>query len=176
MEEAELFRSILEGLHAAVYVIDRAGKILFWNDCAERITGHLRQEMMGRSFNDNFLGQTDGDGNNLAGALSPVARTFRDGKPINSQISLRHKEGHRVPVELHTFALRDSHNLVTAVVESFEESIAVAEWDRRLGQARDLRLSRPSQWRPDACGDSVARSRTPRNLCGALRTIFCSLH
>src|ERR1051326_88745 len=171
MEEAELFRSILEGLHAAVYVIDRAGKILFWNDGAERITGHLRQEMMGRSFSDNFLGQADGDGNNLAGALSPVARTFRDGKPINSQISLRHKEGHRVPVELHTFALRDSHNLVTAVVESFEESIAVAEWDRRQGKLATYGCLDPASGVLTHCGDSVARSRTPRNFCGALRTI-----
>ena len=38
----DFFRSILEDLHLAVYVVDRGGKIVFWNDGAERITGYLR--------------------------------------------------------------------------------------------------------------------------------------
>ena len=40
----DFFRSILEDLHLAVYVVDRGGKIVFWNDGAERITGYLRQD------------------------------------------------------------------------------------------------------------------------------------
>jgi len=35
---SELFRSVLGRLHIGVYVADRSGKILFWNDGAERIT------------------------------------------------------------------------------------------------------------------------------------------
>jgi diguanylate cyclase (GGDEF)-like protein/PAS domain S-box-containing protein len=129
--EFELFRNVLEGLHTGVYVSDRAGKILFWNDGAERITGYLRQDMMGRVCLSNFLGQTDGDGNELAGAQSPIMMVLRDGKPINRQVSLRHKSGHRVPVQLHAYPIRDDRGAVTAAAETFEENVSVADWDRR---------------------------------------------
>jgi diguanylate cyclase (GGDEF)-like protein/PAS domain S-box-containing protein len=127
----ELFRNVLEGLHTGVYVMDRAGKILFWNDGAERITGYLRQDMMGRVSHDNFLGQADGDGNELAGALSPISLALRVGKPVARQVSLRHKAGHRVPVQVHAFPVRGANGAVTAAAESFEESVSVAAWDRR---------------------------------------------
>ena len=57
----DFFRSILDDFHLAVYVVDREGKILFWNDGAERITGYLRQDVIGRMYTDNFLGETDGE-------------------------------------------------------------------------------------------------------------------
>jgi PAS domain-containing protein len=59
--DPNLFRSILEQLHTAVYVVGRDGKIVFWNDGAERITGYLRRDVIGRVCADNFLGETDGN-------------------------------------------------------------------------------------------------------------------
>ena len=132
--DADFFREVLDGLQTGVYAVDPGGKILFWNAGAERITGYLRQEMMGRTSSDNFLGLADSDGNELNGAVSPLAIAIRDGKPINAQVSLRHKEGHNVPVDLYSFAIRGSNNSVIAAVESFQESVAVAEWDRRQGK------------------------------------------
>jgi diguanylate cyclase (GGDEF)-like protein/PAS domain S-box-containing protein len=129
--DPELFRDVLDGLHTGVYVTDRGGKILFWNEGAERITGYLRQDMMGRVSLSNFLGQADGDGNELAGALSPISVPIREGKSVQQQVSLRHKGGHRVPVQLHAFPIRDAHGTVIAAVESFEVTMAVTEWDRR---------------------------------------------
>jgi diguanylate cyclase (GGDEF)-like protein/PAS domain S-box-containing protein len=129
--DPELYRDVLEGLHNGVYVTDLGGKIVFWNQGAERITGYLRQDIIGRVSLSNFLGQADGEGNELAGELSPIAVAIREGKPIETHVSLRHKEGHRVPVQLHAFPVRDCHGSVIAGVESFEESVTVAEWDRR---------------------------------------------
>ena len=54
--DPELFRNVLEGLHNGVYVMDRSGKILFWNDGAERIAGYLRQGMMGRVSQEQLSG------------------------------------------------------------------------------------------------------------------------
>jgi diguanylate cyclase (GGDEF)-like protein/PAS domain S-box-containing protein len=127
----EFFVAVLEGLRTGVYVVDHNSKIVFWNDGAERITGHLRQEMMGRSCSDNFLGQADGEQTDLTGGLSPINVTMRDGKKVEAQVSLRHKEGYRVPVRLWTFPIRGDHGAVVAVAESFEESISIAEWERR---------------------------------------------
>src|SRR6266852_3948866 len=101
--ESDLFRSVLEGLRTAVYVVDRNGKTLFWNDGAERITGHLRQDVVGRVCGDNFLGETDSENNDLSGTRAPIAAVIREGKAMEAQVSLRHKTGHRIPVQLWTF-------------------------------------------------------------------------
>jgi diguanylate cyclase (GGDEF)-like protein/PAS domain S-box-containing protein len=128
----DFFRSILEDLHLAVYVVNREGKFVFWNDGAERITGYLRQDVIGRIDNDNLLGETDGDGKDLAGPLAPTAVAIREGKPILShQVSLRHKSGHRVPVELWSFPVRNAEGAIVGAAETFDESVSISDWDRR---------------------------------------------
>lgn len=47
-DDPEILRSVLEDLPTGVYLVGRDGKILFWNSRAERITGHLRQDVVGR--------------------------------------------------------------------------------------------------------------------------------
>ncbi len=131
LSEIDFFRSILDNLHVAVYVVDREGKILFWNDGAERITGYLRQDVIGRMHTDNFLGETDGEDNELSGALAPTTTAMREGKPTQALVSMRHKSGHRIPVQLWAFPVRNSDGVIIGAAESFEESIALAEWDRR---------------------------------------------
>lgn len=131
LSEFDFFRGIFDNLHVAVYVVDREGKILFWNDGAERITGYLRQDVIGRHHADNFLGETDGEDNELTGALAPIATAMRDGKPTQALVSMRHKAGHRIPVQLWAFPVRNSEGVIIGAAESFEESIALAEWDRR---------------------------------------------
>jgi diguanylate cyclase (GGDEF)-like protein/PAS domain S-box-containing protein len=129
--DSDFFRTVLEGLRAAVYVVDRDGRTLFWNDGAERITGYLRQDVVGRVCGDNFLGETDSEDNELSGALAPMAVVVREGKPMGAQVSLRHKSGHRVPVQLWAFPIRDARGAIVGAAQSFEETVAVADWDRR---------------------------------------------
>lgn len=131
LAELDFFRSVLDNLHVAVYVVDRDGKILYWNDGAERITGYLRQDVLGRHHNDNFLGETAGDDNDLSCPLTPTITAIRDGNSTQTMASLRHKSGHRIPVQLWAFPVRDSNGVIVAAAESFEESIAIADWDRR---------------------------------------------
>jgi diguanylate cyclase (GGDEF)-like protein/PAS domain S-box-containing protein len=130
-DESEFFRMVLEGLRTAVYVVDRDGKTLFWNDGAERITGHLRQDVVGRVCGDNFLGETDSDNNDLSGERAPIAAVIREGKAMEAQVSLRHKTGHRIPVQLWTFPIRNAQGLIVGAAQSFEETISVSDWDRR---------------------------------------------
>ena len=129
--EGEFFGKVLEGLRTAVYVVDREGRTLFWNDGAERITGHLRQDVVGRICGDNFLGETDCNDQDLSGARAPLAAVTREGKPLEAQVSLRHKTGHRIPVQLWAFPIRNAHGLIVGAVQSFQETISIGDWDRR---------------------------------------------
>jgi PAS domain S-box-containing protein len=54
-DEFDVFRNILESLLTGVCVVDMQKKIVFWSDGAERITGHLRHEVIGRSCVDSAL-------------------------------------------------------------------------------------------------------------------------
>jgi two-component system, cell cycle response regulator len=130
-EDPAIFRAVLDSLQTGVYLVDRDQKILFWNDGAERITGHLRQDVVGRSCRDDLLAQNEGNNRFVSDADEAILSVLRDGKPAVANVSLRHKEGHRVLVRLRAVPIRNSHGSVIGAAESFEETLAVSNWDRR---------------------------------------------
>jgi diguanylate cyclase (GGDEF)-like protein len=83
---------------------------------------------------DDLLGNRDGHDSFAADAADAIAAVLRDGKPVAINVSLCHKEGHRVLVRLRAVAIRDSHGKVIGAAESFEESLSVSSWDRRQGK------------------------------------------
>jgi diguanylate cyclase (GGDEF)-like protein/PAS domain S-box-containing protein len=130
-DDPEIFRAVLDSLQAGVYLVDRDRKILFWNAGAERLTGYLRQDTLGRSSREDFLGHIDNDNNEMNGEEAPLETALRNSKAIDAQISVRHKNGHRIPMRLHAAPIRNGNGKVIGAVESFHEMISVADWDRR---------------------------------------------
>jgi len=126
----DVWRAVLEQLPTGVYLLDRDQKIIFWNAGAERITGHLSQDVLGLTRNHLV---TRGEPAMSPGLVedSPVLSALRDGRCSESEVYLQHRNGYRVPVSLRTFAVRDAQGHVIGAAESFEESIASSEWDRR---------------------------------------------
>jgi len=55
LQNAEIFRAALESLQTGVCVVDHDRKISYWNDGAEKITGYLRQDVLGRFCGDILL-------------------------------------------------------------------------------------------------------------------------
>src|ERR1700690_3528963 len=129
--DPNLYRLVVEALPTGVYVVNREGKILLWSAGAERVTGFLRQEVIGRLCGTEFLGHTDSANNPLLGNDIPLMETLRNGKPVDMQVSLRNKGGQFVQVRLHTVLLRDEHGKVQGAVEIFEELTPTIGGDRR---------------------------------------------
>jgi PAS domain S-box-containing protein len=121
--DPEIYRSVLEGLPTGVYLTDRDRKILFWNDGAERITGYLRHEVIGRSCFDNFLMHCDESNSVLCGSGCPLAATIHDGSPRLADLFLLHKNGQRVPVHVHAAPIRDAGGVIIGATETFEERV-----------------------------------------------------
>ena len=48
-EDAEICRDMLENVPVALCVVDLQKRIVFWSSGAERVTGHLRHEVLGHS-------------------------------------------------------------------------------------------------------------------------------
>jgi diguanylate cyclase (GGDEF)-like protein/PAS domain S-box-containing protein len=130
-DDPEVLRAVLDSLPMGVYLVDRHGKILLWNAGAERITGHLRQDILGRSAQEKFLGYSDGQDQEVHGDAAPLSMAIREGKPTGAVVSLRHKQGHRVSVRLYAAPIRDSHGSVIGAAESFEETSTSSSWIQR---------------------------------------------
>jgi diguanylate cyclase (GGDEF)-like protein/PAS domain S-box-containing protein len=131
MDTPEILLAVIDTLGVGVSVVDRGGKIVLWNRHAERLTGYLRQDTLGKSVKDGFLGCVDFENKDLTGESAPAATALRDGKTIKLEASLRHRSGHRVPTMMKVTPIRDERGAIIGAVESFEETIAVSDWERR---------------------------------------------
>jgi diguanylate cyclase (GGDEF)-like protein/PAS domain S-box-containing protein len=127
----ELYRMVLDSLPVAVCAVDRAGKVILWNDGAERVTGYLRQDVLGRLCTDAFLEHADSDNNPLEGNALPLVETMRDGKCVTLRASLRKKSGQSVGVHVRTVPLRGEDGRMQGAAELFEEMITRTPKDRR---------------------------------------------
>ncbi|HET7108046.1 MAG TPA: diguanylate cyclase [Candidatus Acidoferrum sp.] len=127
----ELYRMVLDSLPVAVCAIDREGKVVLWNDGAERVTGYLRQDVLGRLCTEAFLEHADSENNPLEGNAIPLLETMRDGKCVAVRASLRKKSGQSVGVHVRTVPLRGDDGRMQGAAELFEELIARTSTDRR---------------------------------------------
>jgi PAS domain S-box-containing protein/diguanylate cyclase (GGDEF)-like protein len=116
-----VYKTILEDLPSGVYVVDLDGRIQFWNGWAERISGYLRQEVVGRACSDNLLMHCDAANNLLCGSACPLQQTMRDGRMREASLFLRHKDGQRVPVRVRSIPVRDAEGSIIGAAESFDE-------------------------------------------------------
>jgi diguanylate cyclase (GGDEF)-like protein/PAS domain S-box-containing protein len=130
LQDPEIFRTILDSLQTGVSVADRTGKILFWNQGAERLTGHKRHEVVGRSCRNNILLHCNDLGCVDCGATCPFTRTMHEGKPQEAKMQLRHKEGHPVHVLMRIAPIRDPHGSIIGIAESFDEQNFASDRDR----------------------------------------------
>jgi len=130
-QNPEIFRNVLDSLQTGVNVVDRNGRIFFWNQGAERITGHMRHDVVGRPCRDNILVHCNDRGCVDCGASCPFRLTMLDGRPRESRIRLRHRDGHPVPVLMRIVAVRDAHGSIIGLAESFEEQRLASDGDRR---------------------------------------------
>lgn len=138
MPEAEpmLFQFLCDAMPLGLCLVDMEGKIVFWNAASEAITGYLRQEVLGRLYRGDLLlsaGQRTGDVI-PPGLQCPVIGVLRDGRPVAAEMFLRHKDGHRAPVHVEAFALRDAMGEMRGVVQILDHQrgkLEVALWPGR---------------------------------------------
>ncbi|HTA25570.1 MAG TPA: diguanylate cyclase [Terriglobales bacterium] len=130
VRDPEVFRAVLDSLPVGVYIEDRNGTILFWNQSAERITGHRRYEVIGHSQRENILAQCDGQCCPGCGKKCPFQESSIDGREQELRLSLRHKNGHPVAVVFRINPVRNPQGAVNYLVGSFEEPHATARTAR----------------------------------------------
>jgi len=129
-DDPDTYRTILENLQVGICLIDREQKILFWNDGAERIAGYLRQNVVGSLHRADILA-TEDEESQASPVAAAISAVLRDGKLTSVEASVRHKDGHRIPVRLRAFPIRNRQGAIIGAAESFDEAVTVSEWERR---------------------------------------------
>ena len=140
LDDPEIFQSVLESMQTGVYLVDRNRRIRFWNEGAERITGYIRQDIVGRFLRDHFLAASGPakDEEIEADAEDPISLVFRDGKPSVTNVSILHKDGYRIPVILRTIPIRDGHGRVVGAAECFDKNQSTMDWTHRQTSLADF--------------------------------------
>jgi diguanylate cyclase (GGDEF)-like protein/PAS domain S-box-containing protein len=130
LQNAEIFRAVLDTLPAGVCLVDRDRSICFWNDGAEKITGFLRHDVLGRFSSEVLMINFQENKAAVREHSCPLAAAMRDGKAREWRVYLHHKSGYAIPVTLRAAPIRDAQSHVIGAVENFVERPSVPTWRR----------------------------------------------
>lgn len=103
----ELYREVLDNLHEGMYLIDEKRNIIFWNNAAERVTGYLVREVVGKKCRNNLLRHANSKGKCLCSHSCPIERTFSDLRAREIDVYAHHKDGSRVLTRLQISSFKD---------------------------------------------------------------------
>jgi diguanylate cyclase (GGDEF)-like protein/PAS domain S-box-containing protein len=120
-DEFDVCRNILESLLTGVCVVDMRKKIVFWSDGAERITGHLRHQVIGRSCVQEALLHCQQSGCEFCSEECPIGKAMKTAHLVEASGSLHHKSGYEVPVRIRAIPVRNPHGSIIGAVETFDE-------------------------------------------------------
>jgi PAS domain S-box-containing protein/diguanylate cyclase (GGDEF)-like protein len=110
---------LLEGLEDGAYCVDKSRRIVSWNEAAEKLTGYCAEEAVGNRCWHNLLRHVDDHGRQLCRGWCPLVATMQDGVPREARVYLHHRDGHRVPVQVHARPLRSDDGEIIGAIETF---------------------------------------------------------
>ena len=119
----DFYKNLLDNLSDGVYFVDTERIITYWNQASERITGFSRQQVVGKSCQDNVLNHCTETGAELCKNGCPLTATLQDGQPQTAEVYLHHADGHRVPVRVRVAPIRNENGQIVGAVESFSSNL-----------------------------------------------------
>ena len=139
---AEFYKLILDNLDYGIYFTDQLRRITYWNLGAERITGYRAEDVIGTSCANNLLMHVNDNGTILCDGLCPLAHTMEDGRPRDAEVYLHHRDGHRVPVLVHSNPIYENGRIVGAVETFRDRSTKIAALQKIEQLQKDAYLDR----------------------------------
>lgn len=140
IEDQEFYWQLLDTLKDGVYFANIKRKVTYWNKAAEEITGYKAAEVLGKHCADNILVHIDEKGNNLCTGTCPLANVIKSGEPIEENIYLHHKNGHRVPVHVRVNPVKNKNGEIMGAVEIFSDRLLKILVDQRMQELKKMDL------------------------------------
>ena len=117
---------ILDSINEGVFTVDLDWRITAFNRAAERITGVLRADAIGRPCSEVLRAD-------ICEKRCALKRTLSTGQPVvNAMARIHSEEGRRIPLRISTALLRDDAGRVIGGVETFQDLSRIEELQKEL--------------------------------------------
>jgi diguanylate cyclase (GGDEF)-like protein/PAS domain S-box-containing protein len=126
-QDPEIYRDILDGLQIGVSVLDLQGRIVFWSDGAEQITGFARIEVLGHCCTENILPHCTQTTCEMCAEACPLAIAMHEGKAVEIMSFIHHKSGYQRQVHTWAIPLRNKRGSIIGVIQTFEGEFGLPE-------------------------------------------------
>jgi PAS domain S-box-containing protein len=113
LEQPELLRSLLDGLPEALVVADLQGVIRYWNEAAQVLFGHSREEALGARL-DLIVPERFKAAHDAGFARAIASGQLRVGGRV-LRTRANHKDGRKLYVDFSFALLKDASGQVVAV-------------------------------------------------------------
>jgi diguanylate cyclase (GGDEF)-like protein/PAS domain S-box-containing protein len=138
--DTSIFELILDRIEDGVYFVDRKKRIRLWNSGAEAITGFSREEIVGAPCGNGWLCHVNEDGQRLCTQGCPLDFAVQQGTPFEQDAFLQHKLGHRIPVRVRSWPLRNQHGQLVGAVEIFRCTMNDHQQEQLIEQLSQLAM------------------------------------
>ena len=118
----KFYKSLLDHLKDGVLFVDRTRKITFWSRGAEKITGCTAKEVVGKKCSGTAIVRIDKNGYNLCEGHCPLLESIDEGREVEIESFISHKEGHLIPIVIQAIPIRDAKGRVSGAVQIFREN------------------------------------------------------
>lgn len=139
----DVFAAVVDRIETGVYAIDIHQKIVYWNYGAEKITGFLSQDMLGRTCGSNVVVEEAGHNTAVCAHQCPLESSGGEHSRREVVTYLRHRAGHVVWVRLWTMVVKNRAGEIVGAVKVFSERVQAPELaadGRILPQAANVDL------------------------------------
>ncbi len=119
-------RLILDSIADGVFTVDKHWKVTSFNKAAEVITGWQSDDAIGKSCSEVFH-------SNICGKTCAIAESLYSGRPVsNRSITIRRKDGERIPISISASPLADHEGNIIGGVETFRDLSALTSLHKQL--------------------------------------------
>ena len=181
IESEEKYRTLVETVTDVVLIVDPEGKLTYLNPQCERISGYRVEDLIGHSFTE-FLSP-----HYIESSLERFKRGLSGEESPIEEVSILHKDGSQVPVEINTTTLFDAEGKPVGRIGVVRDISERKRLETRLLQAQRLEslgvfaagiahdfeniLSIIRGFTDIAIREVPEKSRAKQNLDGALRGV-----
>jgi diguanylate cyclase (GGDEF)-like protein/PAS domain S-box-containing protein len=122
---------LLENMADAVTFIDAAGRIMFWNRGAERLTGIAADSICGQLWHPALLKISDEKGVSIDDADCPVKFVLKSGVHSLRRLTIVARMGKPVAVDTHVIPVADGNGNIVGAILMFHDASSETSLERR---------------------------------------------
>jgi diguanylate cyclase (GGDEF)-like protein/PAS domain S-box-containing protein len=137
------YEALLDHLPDGVCFLGQDGRISYWNNGAERITGFSRGQVLGQPVNGTILRHVNRHGEAPAAEKHPLETCLADGLAREEETYLQHRDGHVVPVFMRISPIENSLGEVIGAMEVFSDNSLRMQARHRIEELEEMALVCP---------------------------------